>query len=132
MEQIFQSFANQSIASDKAAFTYVPRGDSIRLVNPDHKMTDSQLQYSKRGYEGEKEEIKEEDIPVVRSSSEHVVVDSENPDNLLLPVASDDENAVEVASNTEDGAAREKAALTQPAENHDGKPTDSDSSSPLD
>ena len=39
LEQIFQSFANQAIASDKAAFTFIPDGNGIRLVNPDHKMT---------------------------------------------------------------------------------------------
>ena len=40
LEQIFQAFANQSIASDKAAFTYRANGDTIELVNPDRRMTD--------------------------------------------------------------------------------------------
>ena len=40
LEQIFQNFANQSISSDKAAFTFVPDGDRIQLVNPDRRMTD--------------------------------------------------------------------------------------------
>ena len=43
LEQIFQTFANQSIASDKAAFTFVQDGQqSIRLVNPDRRMTAQQ------------------------------------------------------------------------------------------
>ena len=40
LEQIFQVFANQSIASDKAAFTFKPNGESIMLMNPDRKMTE--------------------------------------------------------------------------------------------
>ena len=40
LEQIFQNFANQSIASDKAAFTFMKNGESIMLMNPDHKMTE--------------------------------------------------------------------------------------------
>lgn len=46
LEQIFQNFANQSIASDKAAFTFVPHGDSIRLINPDRRMTEDQERLS--------------------------------------------------------------------------------------
>ena len=46
LEQIFQNFANQSIASDKAAFTFVADGERIRLVNPDHKMTMEQERLS--------------------------------------------------------------------------------------
>ena len=49
LEQIFQNFANQAIASDKAAFTYVPHGSTIKLLNPDHKMTDEQERLSQRG-----------------------------------------------------------------------------------
>ena len=40
LEQIFQNFANQSIASDKAAFTFIAHGERILLMNPDHKMTE--------------------------------------------------------------------------------------------
>lgn len=40
LEQIFQNFANQSIASDKAAFTFRPDGETIKLLNPDHQMTE--------------------------------------------------------------------------------------------
>lgn len=40
LEQIFQNFANQSIASDKAAFTFIANGERILLMNPDHKMTE--------------------------------------------------------------------------------------------
>ena len=46
LEQIFQNFANQSIASDKAAFTFVPHGESIRLINPDRQMTEDQEKLS--------------------------------------------------------------------------------------
>lgn len=49
LEQIFQNFANQSIASDKAAFTFVPHNESIRLMNPDRKMTEDQERLSQRG-----------------------------------------------------------------------------------
>ena len=49
LEQIFQSFANQSIASDKAAFTFIARGDRLVLQNPDHEMTDHELSLSQRG-----------------------------------------------------------------------------------
>ena len=41
LEQIFQSFANQSIASDLNAYTYVRKGESMELVNPDRQMTKS-------------------------------------------------------------------------------------------
>ena len=49
LEQIFQNFANQAIASDKAAFTFVAEGDSVRLLNPDHQMTEEQKELSERG-----------------------------------------------------------------------------------
>ena len=42
LEQIFQTFANQSIASDKAAFTFSLEADQLRLINPDHTMTEDQ------------------------------------------------------------------------------------------
>jgi len=42
-------FANQSIASDKAAFTFRAHGDRIMLMNPDHKMTEEQERLSQRG-----------------------------------------------------------------------------------
>lgn len=50
LEQIFQTFANQSIASDKAAFTYIKQFDGrLQLVNPDRKMTEDQERLSQRG-----------------------------------------------------------------------------------
>lgn len=49
LEQIFQTFANQSIASDKAAFTFIKLNDRVTLVNPDRKMTEDQERLSQRG-----------------------------------------------------------------------------------
>ena len=49
LEQIFQNFANQSIASDKAAFTFHSSGDKLILENPDHQMTEEQERFSERG-----------------------------------------------------------------------------------
>ncbi len=49
LEQIFQSFANQSIASDKAAFTFIGRGDKLVLQNPDREITENELRLSRRG-----------------------------------------------------------------------------------
>ena len=50
LEQIFQNFANQSIASDKAAFTFRKiNGGRMILENPDHRMTEDQERLSQRG-----------------------------------------------------------------------------------
>lgn len=49
LEQIFQSFANQSIASDKAALTFHNEGDRLVLQNPDHEMTQYEECLSQRG-----------------------------------------------------------------------------------
>ena len=49
LEQIFQNFANQSIASDKAAFTFISRGDRLVLQNPQHEMTEQEENLSQRG-----------------------------------------------------------------------------------
>ena len=49
LEQIFQNFANQSIASDKAAFTFAADGDGIKLLNPNRQMTAEQEERSQRG-----------------------------------------------------------------------------------
>lgn len=49
LEQIFQNFANQSIASDKAAFTFAADGEGIKLLNPTRTMTPEQEERSQRG-----------------------------------------------------------------------------------
>ena len=49
LEQIFQNFANQSIASDKAAFTFISRGDRLVLQNPQREMTEQEEGLSQRG-----------------------------------------------------------------------------------
>jgi hypothetical protein len=49
LEQIFQSFALQSIASDKAAFTFRMVNRKVILVNPDRRMTEDQERLSQRG-----------------------------------------------------------------------------------
>ena len=68
LEQIFQNFANQSIASDKAAFTFISRGDRLVLQNPQHEMTEQEENLSQRGlsFNGERndgalDQIVEED-----------------------------------------------------------------------
>ena len=66
LEQIFQVFANQSIASDKAAFTFIKQDDRLQLVNPDHKMTEEQERLSQRGlsFVAERDEfIKDHHLP---------------------------------------------------------------------
>ena len=42
-------FANQASQTEKAAFTFVKNGNDLRLVNPDHRMTDQQERLSQRG-----------------------------------------------------------------------------------
>ena len=42
-------FANQASQTEKAAFTFVRNSNDLRLVNPDHKMTDQQERMSWRG-----------------------------------------------------------------------------------
>ena len=49
LEQIFQNFANQSIASDMAALAFHREGNQLRLVNADRRETEEQQELSQRG-----------------------------------------------------------------------------------
>lgn len=49
LEQIFQMFANQSIAEDRNAFVFRRGRDGLVLANPDHGATDDQKELSERG-----------------------------------------------------------------------------------
>ena len=60
LEQIFQNFANQSIASDKAAFTFYTGDDNnLVLENPDHFMTEEQARQSVRGLSFNKDDSRD-------------------------------------------------------------------------
>ena len=50
LEQIFMRFANQSIASDKAVFTFEPHNESSRLVDSDSEVSEDQERLLQRHF----------------------------------------------------------------------------------